>query len=52
MKTRLPRRTISTVQDMGWAGITNGELLARAEQEFDVFVTADQGLPHQQHLGG
>ena len=33
-------------------GITNGELLARAEQEFDVFVTADQRLPHQQHLAG
>ena len=52
LKTRLPRRTISTVQDMGWAGITNGELLAWAEQEFDVFVTADQRLPHQQHLAG
>ena len=52
VKRRLPQRAITTVQEMGWAGITNGELLARAEQEFDVFVTADQRLPHQQHLGG
>ncbi len=52
VKTRLPQRTISTVQEMGWAGITNGELLARAEREFDVLVTADQKLPHQQHLAG
>ena len=52
VKTRLPKRAIATVQEMGWAGITNGELLARAEKEFDVFVTADQRLPHQQHLGG
>ena len=52
VKTRLRQRAISTVQDMGWAGIANGELLARAEQEFDVFVTADQKLPRQQHLGG
>jgi predicted nuclease of predicted toxin-antitoxin system len=50
VKTRLPQRAISTVQDMGWAGIANGELIARAEQEFDVLVTADQKLPRQQHL--
>ena len=36
----------------GVAGITNGELLARADREFDVLVTADQRLPHQQHLAG
>ena len=52
VKTRLPHRAIATVQEMGWAGVTNGELLARAEQEFDVFVTADQRLSYQQHLGG
>jgi len=34
------------------AGITNGELLARADGEFDVLVTADQRLPDQQHLAG
>ena len=49
---RLPQRTIFTVQEKGWAGITNGELLARAEQEFDVLVTADQRLPRQQRRGG
>ena len=35
---------------MGWAGKTNGELLRLAEQEFDVFLTADQKLPNQQNL--
>jgi predicted nuclease of predicted toxin-antitoxin system len=50
VKARLPQRAIVTVQEMGWAGITNGELLARADREFDVLVTADQRLPHQQHL--
>jgi hypothetical protein len=27
---------------MGWGGITNGKLLALAQEEFDVFVTVDQ----------
>lgn len=37
---------------MGWAGIKNGELLRRAEEQFDVLVTADQQLRHQQNLSG
>ena len=37
---------------MGWTGIKNGELLRRAEGQFDVFVTADQQLRHQQNLSG
>ena len=43
---------ISTVQEMGWAGVRNGELLRRAEEHFDVFVTADQNLRYQQNLSG
>jgi len=35
---------------MGWAGKTNGELLALAEGEFDVLLTADQNVPFQQNL--
>jgi len=52
VKTRLARLAISTVQELGWAGIKNGELLARAEQRFDVLVTADQSFPYQQNLAG
>jgi hypothetical protein len=37
---------------MGWTGIKNGELLRRAEEQFDVFVTADQKLRYQQNLSG
>ena len=29
----------------------NGELLTRAEHEFDVWVTADQNIESQQNLG-
>jgi hypothetical protein len=35
-----------------WAGGTkNGELLGLAAPHFDVFLTVDRGLGHQQNLG-
>ncbi len=52
VKKRLPGRAISTVQEMGWAGVRNGELLAAAETQFDVFITADKNLRYQQNLKG
>ncbi|MBK6598732.1 MAG: DUF5615 family PIN-like protein [Proteobacteria bacterium] len=39
-----------TVHDHGWAGTTNGKLLALAEREYDVFLTIDRNLMFQQHL--
>ena len=47
---RIPDRDIVTVQDMGWAGIKNGELVKRVAAEFDVFITSDKNLRHQQNL--
>jgi predicted nuclease of predicted toxin-antitoxin system len=41
---------VQTVVEMGWGGITNGKLLALAQQQFDVFVTIDQNLEHQQNV--
>ncbi len=41
---------VKTVAQMGWAGLTNGDLLRKAQPEFDVFITTDRGLPHQQNL--
>ena len=46
----LPRNDAQTVQKKGWAGLKNGELLQRASTEFEVFVTGDQNLQHQQNL--
>ena len=31
-----------SVQKQGWGGIKNGRLLALAQEEFDVFLTADR----------
>jgi hypothetical protein len=39
-----------TVPEVGWAGLKNGDLLARAQHEFDAFVTVDRNLPAQQDL--
>jgi predicted nuclease of predicted toxin-antitoxin system len=41
-----------TVQEMGWGGIRNSELLAKAESDFDVLLTADKNLRYQQNLSG
>jgi hypothetical protein len=35
---------------MRWAGVKNGQLLALAEAEFDVFITVDRNLSFQQNL--
>jgi len=35
---------------MGWAGLTNGLLLQKAQGEFDVFLTSDTNLTFQQNL--
>jgi hypothetical protein len=34
----------------GWSGIENGELLRLAAGHFDVLITADRNLEHQQNL--
>jgi len=41
---------VRTVVEMGWAGRKNGELLRLASAEFDVLLTADRNLEHQQNL--
>jgi Domain of unknown function (DUF5615) len=41
---------VKTVPQIGWAGIKNGQLLALAEAEFDVFITVDRNLAFQQNL--
>ena len=41
---------VSTVQQMGWAGTQNGELLRRAAAAaFDAFITGDRNLSFQQN---
>ena len=39
---------VLTVQALGWAGVKNGELLRRASDRIDAFLTMDRNLEHQQ----
>lgn len=52
--TRLRRyllgHEVRTVVEQGWSGITNGKLLALVQAEFDVLLTVDANLRHQQHV--
>jgi hypothetical protein len=41
---------VKTVPEAGWASLKNGELLSRAQAEYDVFVTTDRNLMFQQNL--
>jgi len=43
--------TVHTVQQMGWAGTKNGELLRLArENDYRALITADKGIEHQQNI--
>jgi len=50
LKHEVRADAVRTVTEAGWAGTRNGALLRLAEQEFDVFLTNDRNLEHQQNL--
>ena len=39
LKRELLGHDVKTVQDMGWAGIKNGDLLKLADEQFDALLT-------------
>ncbi len=43
---------VATVFELGWSDLTNGELLTRAEQLYDLLLTTDQQMRYQQNLTG
>jgi len=45
-----PGWTVQTVQGAGWASMKNGTLLRAADGNFDVLVTADKNMHHQQNF--
>src|SRR2546422_5364663 len=52
MHRLLTNHTCTSVQAQGWSGIRNGDLLQRAEGEYDLFITSDQNIRYQQNLSG
>jgi hypothetical protein len=50
-RRELTGHDVRTVPEMGWSGKKNGELLQpMIGQGFDVLLTVDQGVQHQQNL--
>ena len=49
-RRELSGHEVRTVPEMGWASLTNGELLAAASGQFDVFLTTDKRLGDQQNI--
>jgi len=45
-----PNFFAKTTPEMGWASLSNGNLLSVAEKEFDVFITSDKNLSFQQSI--
>ncbi len=52
LRRALTDHSVVTAYEKGWAGFTNGELLAAAEGAFDVFVMTDRNLRYRQNLAG
>lgn len=50
LKREVVADEVKTVPEVGWASKKNGELLRLAQQDFDVLLTNDQNLEHQQNL--
>ena len=50
IKRELPEHEVKSVDNMGWKGLKNGDLLILAQEEFDAFITVDKKLPDQQNL--
>jgi predicted nuclease of predicted toxin-antitoxin system len=51
LRRDLAAHHVDSVPLIGWAGIENGELLRKAvETGFDVLVTMDTSMVHQQNL--
>ena len=53
IRSFLEGHAIKRTQEMGWDRLANGELLAAAEETgFDLFLTMDKNIRHQQNLAG
>lgn len=51
LRRHLHPRSVDTTAEMGWSELTNGDLLAAAEEAgFGILITTDQNLRYQQNL--
>jgi predicted nuclease of predicted toxin-antitoxin system len=50
LKNSFPTHDVATAVEVGWDALRNGKLLAAAATRFDVLLTIDKNLKHQQNL--
>jgi hypothetical protein len=47
LRKYLPDHRVVLTKEMNWQGLANGELLAEAQQQFDVIITTDTNIEYQ-----
>lgn len=53
IRKALAGHIVKTAREQGWSTLSNGDLLRAAERAaFNVLLTTDTSLPHQQNLEG
>ena len=53
LRNFLPEHAVDTSSGRGWSELSNGDLLDVAESEgYDLLITTDQNMRHQQNLAG
>jgi hypothetical protein len=52
VKRDLVDHDVHTVEEAGFKGLENGDLLRAASGIYDVLITVDQNVPYQQNVAG
>jgi len=52
LKREFAHHEVHTVEEAGFKGLENGNLLKAASGAYDVLITVDRNLPYQQNLTG
>ncbi len=52
LKRDLVGHDVHTVEDAGFKGLENGELLKAVSGAYEVLITVDRNIPYQQNISG
>lgn len=52
LKRDLAGHEVHTVEEAGFKGLENGDLLRTASGVYEVLITVDRNLPYQQNIAG
>ena len=53
LRQHLAGHLVDTASELGWSGLSNGDLVENAVQEgYEILITTDQNMRYQQNLTG